>query len=1784
MNPSKSSAPDPAGWPVVPQTTNGELSHRTDSHQFSDSPRGCIVCVLGMHRSGTSVAARLMNLLGVDLGAEEQLLSSQPDNPKGYWEYQPILDLNEEILERLGGNWHEPPPLQPGWETAAELADLRRRARDLVAQTFASGDWGWKDPRTCLTLPFWKQILPPIHYVICMRSPAEVSASLEKRHGFSVEKSTRLWHIYTGAALEHTAGFPRHFIFYEDVVRSHREEVSRLARFLDRLDALDQPGVRAAIEDFFEPEFHHQRTSLINTLDDPNILFPAKAFYFAVRIAARSGGPCQGLSDIPGRDAVGEQIWPAFSRSSRRAQEDRDEMTRVRSGLESRLGEIAAEAQELRIRLSDMEIQKAAKEAAHTAIQDRSRELEADNRRLAEERDRASTLASELRAGLDEREAVCQEQARGIAGRDAEIAGRDAEIAALAERAALVQRLEEDREARQAEMESIRARLGELEADNRRLGEEWDRAQAQARELRAGLDEREAVCQEQARVIAGRDAEIAALAERAALVQRLEEDREARQAEIEAIRAGLGELKMDNRRLGEERDRAEVLARELRAGLDERDTVVASLGSRLTEWLAAREVASDWTRDVNEMGGRLEVRIAELTGQIGGLAAGFAQMGSLEVGREAAMLQIRDLVSGRQDEIQAMVSHLSGTVDYLGMIRRVRADMRRLVPPASRVIVISKGDPDLLDVEGQDVRHFPQDDRGDYAGHYPAESGEAIAHLEALRDRGARFLVIPSSASWWLEHYGDLARHLDASYQRIWKSADCQIYELAGPDRSRRPEPGPRQTTEARPMLQAVDVAAVTPAPPALEPGCILATCDMPGPDPLSIGPGHLRVRGWALSKAGIEDVRVFIDGLPREGLTYGAVRFDVAAVHPEFPNANHSGFIGKIDLEGLAEGEHSLVVRVRSRDGREMELIRSFQLDPHARPDRWDLNAEYPVWLTRRTPSVSDLARMRIAGGNLLYRPVISLVVPVYNTPEKYLSLMVDSVMAQTYDQWELCLADDASNVPHVRPFLDRLARGDARVKVTHLPRNQGISAASNAALALATGEFIGLLDHDDVLAPSALFEVVRTLNDAPATDLIYSDEDKVDDTGRERWDPFFKPDWSPDLLLTTNYVCHFGVYRRSLVEAIGGFRPAYDGSQDYDLVLRFTERTDRIVHVPSVLYSWRAIPGSAARNIVAKPYVLDPARRAIDDALRRRGVAGRVEPGQSLGQWRVRYDVRGQPAVTVVIPAGGNMKCLPRCLESVLERSTYSNLHVLVTDDSDGTAVADLCRALGSRDPRLRYRRFRLEPFNYSAINNAAVSLVDTPYVVLLNDDVTVITPDWVEAMLEHAQRPEIGVVGAKLLYPDRSLQHGGVILGPCQNCGHAFKHLSENDPGYFGLDRAIRNCSAVTFACAMMRRTVFDEVGGLDAQNLTVAFNDVDICLRIRERGYWVVYTPYAVLFHHESATRTMHSNPGEVEYMRRRWAGVIRHDPFYNPNLTREAEDYSLNFDAPTIVERLGPIEDGPLTKRHGPDHGLEAGFSPTLGLKGEVHQDQASDRPPTRIDLVTKTIDLGRHIQVMVGRWRDRFSELSTRLERQSSRLAPERDPPVANRDRPGRDAPGAQHREGAGGEESVERRAVGNGKHVAKGPPSTVAPPAVAAPEGVNGYRPKRNSYPQVRRRIREVVSAELPTGSVVVVVSRGDDNLLQLGPRRGWHFPQTEAGVYAGFYPADSEEAIAHLEEIRRMGADYLLFPSTAFWWLGFYGDFQKHLESHYPCVCSDPSCLIFQLSTNPGSYDRRR
>jgi O-antigen biosynthesis protein len=545
-------------------------------------------------------------------------------------------------------------------------------------------------------------------------------------------------------------------------------------------------------------------------------------------------------------------------------------------------------------------------------------------------------------------------------------------------------------------------------------------------------------------------------------------------------------------------------------------------------------------------------------------------------------------------------------------------------------------------------------------------------------------------------------------------------------------------------------------------------------------------------------------------------------------------------------------------------------------------LTEQYRLWLRRHAHTPEQLRAIRRDGLRLRYRPTVSVVMPVYNTDPAWLREAIESVRRQLYDRWELCICDDGSTRPETREILRAYEEDDPRITVTRLPENRGIVAASNVALAQAGGEFVGLLDHDDELKPDALLEVVKLLNEQPDLDYIYTDEDKKEPDG-ELADPFFKPEWSPDLLLSVNYVTHFSVYRRDLVERLGGFRPGYDGSQDYDLVLRMAEATDRIAHIPKPLYTWRKAPGSAAASASAKPFAYEAAKRAIDDALNRRGLRGRALDGSYLGYYRVRYEIHDAPRVALVIPTRDKVQMLRRCVESIRRKSTYRNYEIIVVDND--SREPETLSFLASFEGRvLRYPH----EFNFSKIVNfAAKEAEDFDYLLYLNNDTEVISGEWIEAMLEHAQRPDVAAVGARLLYPDGRAQHEGILVGPGDGLAGNIDHR-----GYFGLGRCIRNLSAVTAACMLVRRDRFFEVGGFD-ERLRVAYNDVDFCLRAREKGYLVVYTPYASLYHHEGGTRgrTGRTHPIEDEELfRRRWGGY--RDPYYNPNLDLN-HPYTLN---------------------------------------------------------------------------------------------------------------------------------------------------------------------------------------------------------------------------------------------------------------------------------------------------
>jgi len=545
----------------------------------------------------------------------------------------------------------------------------------------------------------------------------------------------------------------------------------------------------------------------------------------------------------------------------------------------------------------------------------------------------------------------------------------------------------------------------------------------------------------------------------------------------------------------------------------------------------------------------------------------------------------------------------------------------------------------------------------------------------------------------------------------------------------------------------------------------------------------------------------------------------------------------------------------------------------------------EYQEWLEKRRPSEKELAAARDEACAFAYRPLISIITPVFNTPALWLGEAVESVLRQAYENWELVLIDDGSTLAETVELIATIAQRDPRVVVVRRESTGGISAASNSGLERAGGEWIGLLDHDDVLEPDALFEGVKYLQGNPETDLIFSDEDKITEEGLAA--PQFKPDWSPDFLLSYNYLCHFTTIRRDIVERAGRFRPEFDGAQDYDLFLRVSELTTRIHHLPRILYHWRRSETSTSDNIRRKPQALEAGRRAVENHLQRRGERGHVTVDWQTHAYWVKRELRETKRISIIIATRDRIDLLTRCIASIKSKTSYPNYEIVVVDNESK-----------SEEAREYFRNFEHRllqfhgPFNFSALNNLAVEQTNAPWLLFLNNDVEVIESEWLTVMAEHVQRPEVGAVGARLLYPNDTVQHAGVVLGVGGIADHAFRHFPADAPGVSRQLQVTRNYSSVTGACLLTRREVFEEVGGFDEERLPVTFNDVDLCLKMRRAGYLIVYTPFAKLYHHESASRRRSVEALETEVMRERWPEYLERDPYYNPNLSRERADFSL----------------------------------------------------------------------------------------------------------------------------------------------------------------------------------------------------------------------------------------------------------------------------------------------------
>jgi glycosyltransferase involved in cell wall biosynthesis len=726
-------------------------------------------------------------------------------------------------------------------------------------------------------------------------------------------------------------------------------------------------------------------------------------------------------------------------------------------------------------------------------------------------------------------------------------------------------------------------------------------------------------------------------------------------------------------------------------------------------------------------------------------------------------------------------------------------------------------------------------------------------------------------------------RAVQAIYDsRIWRALSVLggvLLRLAGKSSGR-----PHTANLAPERTAAPGMREAVPEPGPVEE--IALVCDHPCEHASVAGRDLVEIRGWALAPSGIDRVSIRINDEFPVTAAYGIPRPDVARNHPAVLGSGSAGFRYFWDSQGLPEGPCTVQITAYARSGAMRVLACHVVIDRTLAPG-------YAQWIQRHEPGAEEKRRMRADTEKFAVRPCISIAVPVYKTPIPVLKRCIESVRLQIYPHWELCLADDASDDPGIQTLLQEYSRNDPRIRLCSLPRNRGIAAATNEALRLASGEYVAFLDHDDELADFALWELVRSINEHPDISLFYSDEDKIDEQGN-RYDPFFKPEWSPDLFRSCNYICHLVTMKRSLLDELGGLNDNYNGSQDYELLLRATERTQKLMRIPKVLYHWRSLAGSAAADSAAKPQACENGRRALEAYLARTAPGATVEAVKAC-RYRVRYPIIGNPRVSILVPTNGHKNLFRAALESLLDKTAYKNYDVLLIDNSISSRVEDYALSLTARHAPIRYLDWRGQPFNFSRMNNEAARRADSPYIAFLNDDTTVITGEWLSAMLEHAQRPDVGAVGAQLWYPDNVIQHAGVVMGLYGNCSHAFKSLPVGPSYYFDFPDIVRNCSAVTGACMLLARDKFFQAGAFDEINLAVAFQDVDLCLKLLDLGYRNVYTPYARLYHYESATKTDKDkipDPAEDGFMKTKWAKYISDDPYYSPNLTRNGENFSL----------------------------------------------------------------------------------------------------------------------------------------------------------------------------------------------------------------------------------------------------------------------------------------------------
>ena len=662
---------------------------------------------------------------------------------------------------------------------------------------------------------------------------------------------------------------------------------------------------------------------------------------------------------------------------------------------------------------------------------------------------------------------------------------------------------------------------------------------------------------------------------------------------------------------------------------------------------------------------------------------------------------------------------------------------------------------------------------------------------------------------------------------------------------------------------------------------------------------GYLYVRGWAVASAGISYIRI-IAGNESALAHYGQERKDTQAVYPDIANSDCSGFVffkkvASIETVHLEFGDKAgQSVQIETRYSASLTLP---TLSMYADFLRLDHSIQYQIYQAKQELTNLD---QKFEPSVFAFQPQISVIIPVFNVDPAWLDACINSIFGQIYENWELCLYDDASTNEETLECLRKWAEHDSRISVTYGKDNLHISGASNNALKMANGEFVGLMDNDDELTNDALYHVIDLLNNQSEADYIYTDEDKIDEEG-DYCQPHFKPGWSPELLESMMYVGHFSVIRKSILEQVGGFREGLEGSQDYDLALRIAEISNNFYHIPKILYHWRIIPGSVSGGGDAKQYAYTSAVNALTEHVAKENLNNSAETTNYAGLYRIRRE-SGNPSVTIIIPFHNKAEMTIDCLKSI-KNSSYDNYSIFLISNNSSDDELKLVKNYIENDKRITLEEYN-HKFNWASINNWAAQCCESEFLLFLNNDTLIINKDWIESLLDCGIKKNVGAVGAKLLYEDDTIQHAGIIMQIGGIAGHAFRYHSDEVPGYFGYSDVVRNCAAVTGACMLVRKELWQQLDGFD-ESLRVSYNDVDFCLRLLEINYAVIYTPFAKLYHLESisrpktiadmSTEELVEFQRESDFLRRRHLKYFKEgDPYYNPNLTLRLENYSLDI--------------------------------------------------------------------------------------------------------------------------------------------------------------------------------------------------------------------------------------------------------------------------------------------------